>query len=422
MKSLVLSIILALMAGRSNAVVAQQVTDTIFQIRDLDKGKPIERAITAADTHYYRIKLKAGEFLRALVDQRGIDLIITLYAPDGQKILEVDSPNGIQGPEPIVVEAKTSGPYRIEVRPLEKNVPPGRYEVRIEEILTAEQYAARGRPAVFAEQVADTAFRPPIDNPAYPLWKGPVVLIDEAHFNFHTATGRYLPFATLLRRDGYLVMASAARFTAESLRPAKVLVISNALNEKNQNDWEPSNPSAFTDEEIAVVRDWVAGGGSLLLIADHAPFAGAAEDLAKALGVRFRSGIAANPGNRSGRLVFRRSDGTLMDHAVTKGIDSVATFAGSSFQMDAPGQPLLVFGPKVYSYTEQKDSVLVKGHFQGAVLPFGKGRVAVFGEAAMFSAQLTGLDRHPMGMNASIAKQNPQFLLNVMYWLTGVIR
>jgi len=111
-----------------------------------------------------------------------------------------------------------------------------------------------------------------------------------------------------------------------------------------------------------------------------------------------------------------------MDHAVTKGIDSVATFAGSSFQMDAPGQPLLVFGPKVYSYTEQKDSVLVKGHFQGAVLPFGKGRVAVFGEAAMFSAQLTGLDRHPMGMNASIAKQNPQFLLNVMYWLTGVIR
>jgi hypothetical protein len=139
----------------------QQVTDTIFQIRDLERGTPIERAITTADTHYYRIKLKAGEFLRALVDQRGIDLIIIVYTPDGQKILEVDSPNGNQGPEPIAVKAETSGSYRIEVRALEKNVPPGRYEVRIEEILTAEQYAAR-LPAIVAQQVVDTAFHPHI--------------------------------------------------------------------------------------------------------------------------------------------------------------------------------------------------------------------------------------------------------------------
>ena len=140
---------------------AGQVADTIFQIRDLEKRKPIERAIAATDTHYYRVTLKAGEFLRALVDQRGIDLIIIVYSPDGQKILEVDSPNGIQGPEPIAVKAETSGSYRIEVRALEKNVPPGRYEVRIEEILTAEQYAAR-LPAVVVQQVVDTAFHPHI--------------------------------------------------------------------------------------------------------------------------------------------------------------------------------------------------------------------------------------------------------------------
>lgn len=39
----------------------------------------------------------------------------------------------------------------------------------------------------------------------------------------------------------------------------------------------------------------------------------------------------------------------------------------------------------------------------------------------MFSAQLAGPDKHPMGMNALIAKQNPQFLLNVVHWLTGVM-
>jgi hypothetical protein len=47
--------------------------------------------------------------------------------------------------------------------------------------------------------------------------------------------------------------------------------------------------------------------------------------------------------------------------------------------------------------------------------------VAVFGEAAMFSAQVSGPQRRPMGMNAPRAGQNPQFLLNVMHWLAGLL-
>jgi hypothetical protein len=84
---------------------------------------------------------------------------------------------------------------------------------------------------------------------------------------------------------------------------------------------------------------------------------------------------------------------------------------------------LIVFGPEIYSLALQDDPnpAPMKGHLQGAVLPFGKGRVAVFGEAAMFSAQLSGPTNNPMGMNAAIAKQNPQFLLNVMHWLTGLL-
>jgi hypothetical protein len=47
----------------------------------------------------------------------------------------------------------------------------------------------------------------------------------------------------------------------------------------------------------------------------------------------------------------------------------------------------------------------------------GKGRLAVFGEAGMFSAQLAG-PRQRMGMNAPGAEQNHQLLLNVMHWLS----
>jgi len=257
------------------------------------------------------------------------------------------------------------------------------------------------------QQVADTSFRPPIEKPAYPAGQGPTVQVDEAHSNFHTSTGRYLPFAELLRRDGYVVKASAVPFTAKALEAGRVLVIANAV----------TIPVAA---EVAAVRDWVAGGGSLLLIADHAPFDAAARELGKVFGVRFLKGAAVEPGADGFRLVFRRSEGTLADHPVTTGIDSVATFYGSAFETDSPGQPLLVFGPRVHLRRPDSESpASLKGFLQGAVMPYGNGRVAVFGEAAMFSAQLADFRREPMGMNAPIARQNPQFLLNVMHWLTG---
>lgn len=48
-------------------------------------------------------------------------------------------------------------------------------------------------------------------------------------------------------------------------------------------------------------------------------------------------------------------------------------------------------------------------------------RVAAFGEAAMFSAQLAGPEQRPMGLNRPQARQNQQFLLNVAHWLSGLL-
>jgi hypothetical protein len=268
---------------------------------------------------------------------------------------------------------------------------------------------ATGQAPAPTGQVADTTFRPAIERPAYRAGTGPVVLVDEAHANFHTATGRYLPFAELLRRDGYTVNPSRERVTAEILRAGNVLVMANAQ--------EP-----LSTGEILAVRDWVAGGGSLLLITDHPPFVQAAADLARAFGIRLRNAGAADPTSAGGRLTFRRADGTLRDHPITQGIDEVTTFTGSSFEVDAGGQPLLVFGPQVCSTEGWSDTnpLPLLGHLQGAVLPFGAGRVAVFAEAAMFSAQVTGPNRSPMGMNAPVARQNAAFLLNLMHWLSGL--
>lgn len=296
-------------------------------------------------------------------------------------------------------------------------------------IIVVAYLAVSGSP----QQVSDTAFAPPIPNPMYKEAKGPVVFLEEAHFNFHTADGRYQPFATLLRRDGYDVRASKLAFSKASLKDAKILVIANALAERNKTEWTLPTPSAFTDDEVRAVSDWVKAGGSLLLIADHMPFPGAAENLAKAFGVRFSNGFAIDPNEQGAAMLFKSADGSLKAHAIVNGrtdsekVDSVATFTGSAFQVEGDVQPLLVLGSSVVSImpatageiTKDTPRIPVNGWYQGAVLRSGKGRVAVFGEAAMFSAQLAGPEKRQMGMNNPIASKNPQFLLNLMHWLSG---
>ncbi|HYR11990.1 MAG TPA: DUF4350 domain-containing protein, partial [Longimicrobium sp.] len=119
-----------------------------------------------------------------------------------------------------------------------------------------------------AQQVPDSAFAPPIARPAFAQGAGPLVLVDEAHTNFHTADGRYYAFAQLLRRDGYVVRGLREPFTRQALAGARVLVIANALHPSNAQNWALPTPSAFTPQEIAAVEAWVREGGSLLLIAD----------------------------------------------------------------------------------------------------------------------------------------------------------
>ncbi|MEN3336091.1 MAG: hypothetical protein V7641_5456 [Blastocatellia bacterium] len=97
----------------------------------LEPDKPIERELAGGQAHDYRIKLDAGQYLSVVVDQRGIDVVVTLFDPDGKKLAEVDSPNGTLGPEPVAVIVETSGLYRLEVRSLESNVPAGRYEIKL---------------------------------------------------------------------------------------------------------------------------------------------------------------------------------------------------------------------------------------------------------------------------------------------------
>lgn len=290
--------------------------------------------------------------------------------------------------------------------------------------------------AVEAQQVADSAFRPAIPSPAYSSGGGPVVLIDEAHQNFHTADGRYAPFAELVRRDGYTVRPLREPFSARALAPAAVLVIANAIGQPNVGQWARPIAPAFTAEEVAAVTAWVEDGGALLLIADHMPFAGAAAELGRALGLEFSDGFALPGSGNGGTLIFTRPDSLLASHPITNGrspaerVDSVATFTGQGFRivrgqavplLRLPADIQLLEPDTAWVFDSTTKRRTGRGWLQGAALRVGRGRVVVLGEAAMFSAQLAGPQRVPIGMNSPVAGQNPQLLLNTIHWLSGIL-
>lgn len=278
-------------------------------------------------------------------------------------------------------------------------------------------------------QYADTLFSPPIDDPAYAPGAGSTVYIDAGHQNFHTKDERYRPFATVLERDGYSVRSYAGAFTPEGLEAVDILVISNALNEQNVGRWIRPIHSAFAPEEIEVVRNWVTDGGSLFLIADHMPMSGAAADLAYAFGYTFYDGFAIDTAG-SGSIRFTRENGLLRTSALTdKGyfIDSIMSFTGQAFDIPEVATPILTGGENwvslqpdtAWQFNPETPRIAADTLYQGAFQSFGAGRLVVFGEAAMFSAQIVEMNERSFqaGMNHPQAPYNYKLLLNIVHWL-----
>jgi len=312
-------------------------------------------------------------------------------------------------------------------------------------------------PARSQQQVEDTTFVPKVAKPAF-TGRHPVVMIDEAHGNHVTRNGLYRAFANLLSQDGLTVISGGQAFSPQLLKACQVLVVVDALSTKDLNG-PAARANAIQISECDVVRAWVKGGGSLLLIADHAPFASAMDSLAVRFGVDMGKSYTVDTrrvdpetGN-IGCVLFTRALGLLGDHAITRGrdkterIDRVATFTGQSLVGPPGSTGLLVLSPSAADLPFSPDArheaspearrradttsvvttpgaVTAVGRFQGVAFGFGRGRVVVLGDAAMFGSQFVlgrdalqrGKERLRIGLNRPDL-DNQQFALNILRWL-----
>lgn len=293
-------------------------------------------------------------------------------------------------------------------------------------------------------QIADPNFTPKNTTKRFEKATAPVISIDEAHYNFLTASGRYRPFAQVLESYGFIVTTNRKQFTSEQLNKAQVLVVANALD-RRRTDWMPPYGQALNNQEVAALILWIKKGGSLLLIADHTPFPRVIDNLTKELGFKFSNGHVDN-------AIFRKSDQTLAKHLITAPlyqsattsylpayvptqnssdyftaeISQIRTFGGSAFLPPSNATSLLTLAdgkealePEVpFQINANTKKRSVGNWSQGAILEFGKGRIAVFAEGMMFSSQYDTKTDNTYGLSSKGAEQNEQFLLRVMSWLT----
>lgn len=289
-----------------------------------------------------------------------------------------------------------------------------------------------------AQQRPDKEFNTKVANPMFGAKNHPVLLVDQGHNNTHTTRGRYDVVASLAASDGFDVMVDGNPFTVNDLKDANILLVANALGALNFAHSNAGDP-AFTAKECDALYQWVSGGGSLLLIAEHPPMGNAAKNLGKRFGVDFSTGYLADPALADtafglSTLVFSQATHTLGDHPIMRGrgpnevIKKVRTYTGQSFSVPEGATALLKVTDKAQDFMlgtagvkgTVPDSLKrsAAGRAQAIAFTVGKGRVVMIGEATLFSAQLVQYpgEARKVGMN-SPGFDNRQLCLNVLRWL-----
>ncbi len=283
-----------------------------------------------------------------------------------------------------------------------------------------------------AQQYADSTFDTSVKLPAYSQSIHPKILFDEAHFNFHTANGRYKPFAAILRNDGYVIIPNKQVITSKVLKGYDIFITVNALGAPADSSMEMKCRNVFVDSECQALREWVLEGGALLLVADHQPAGNAVDNLGKVFGIDMGKCYTSDPKNYDKvtldptQIIFSEQNHNLgvspilMGRDTSERIRKLISFTGQSLKGPKGYVPLLLLSDEAFDVIDFYDfnkarTVSAKGRCQALTMKFGKGRVVVFGEAAMLTAQNQNFGMNYPGID------NKQLVLNIAHWLSALL-
>lgn len=113
----------------------------------LEPHRVIERELAAGQSDEYTVEVTAGQFVRVVARQMGVDVAVTILDPLGNTVVEADRPNGAFGPEAASFIGERAGEYRIRVSSGSEVT--GRYQM---ELLESREPTEADRSRIEAER------------------------------------------------------------------------------------------------------------------------------------------------------------------------------------------------------------------------------------------------------------------------------
>jgi CHAT domain-containing protein/tetratricopeptide (TPR) repeat protein len=108
----------------------QQQSDALPELKPLPPDtRPPVKTLGLGETHSYRLKLEANQYVRVQGYFYGVDSAMALYSPSGEKLEEVLLPTTTDGQKPLMWTSKVAGVYRFEVRGLAAAHLSGKYQL-----------------------------------------------------------------------------------------------------------------------------------------------------------------------------------------------------------------------------------------------------------------------------------------------------
>lgn len=130
-----------LMVRANSLLRSVRITSVLFSqaqespdVLTLELGQPVKRELAGGQSHSYKFTLTSNQYAHLVVEQKGIDVEVTLFGPDGQPVMKINGSSGMLESEPVHWIAEVAGSYRLEVRHEGSGGIAGQYQVELLEL------------------------------------------------------------------------------------------------------------------------------------------------------------------------------------------------------------------------------------------------------------------------------------------------
>jgi CHAT domain-containing protein len=113
------------------ALLLSSAGDQDSDLTALVPTEPVLRQIARGEEHRFRVSLAAGEYASVLVEQRGIDVGVSVRNGDGTALAEFQDEIRPDGDERVEIVANTAATYTLVIRPADGARSPGGYAIRM---------------------------------------------------------------------------------------------------------------------------------------------------------------------------------------------------------------------------------------------------------------------------------------------------